>query len=249
MSLNIKYVILSQKREKMNSILIWIIILLLLWQAQNILQFVMLLIYEFKKPKLSFISKDAIDSEILEIVKPYDEYLRENGFEFKSVLEKESDIVGSDLLAYIFYYYNPQQNIHAFVNTTPYKGALEPVRLVYETIFESEKIAISENGNMHTLPSKPKQIYIFDHYLSSWRDSLAMHLQDRQIEGEKVAKGYFKEDNLKTFISYIDDIFTQQAINDGLVKKSKNGFKFKANLQTLKFANNMVKNMRKFAKY
>jgi len=231
----------------MNNIWIWIIAGLLLWQGMRLLQFLMFLYYKFQVPEYHLCQKDEIDMQVLKLFEPYEKHLLSQGFEYKYVLNHKSMIVGSDIVIYKLYYYNEVEGIHAFLETTPYKGSLEPVKLSYDTIYKSKKICTTENGMAHFIPVVPDDIYFFDHYLASWGSVLEAHIKDRVIDGEKIEKQCFDKEGWLAYLIYLEHMYIDAMIEKNIAIRTENGYKYKASFALWQFAKKSMKGYRKFS--
>ena len=231
----------------MDNYWIWIIVALLLWQGMRILQFIIFLYYKFRFPVYKLCQKDDIDVQVQKLLVPYEEHLLKYGFEYQYTVQYKSMIVGSDLLIYKLYYYNEEQGIHAFLETMPYKGSLEPIKLSYETIYENKKICSTENGMAHFIPAIPKEIYLFDHYLASWSSVLEEHLKDRIIDGEKILKQPFNQEGWLAYLTYCEHIYMDANIEQNIAIKTTEGYRYKASFALWKFAKKSTNGYKKFS--
>ena len=231
----------------MENIWIWIIVGLLLWQGMTLLQFLMFLYYKFRLPEYHVCQKDEIDTQVLKLIISYEKHLLEQGFTYKYAVHYKSMVVGSDLLIYKLYYYHEVDGIHAFLETTPYKGSLEPIKLSYDTIYESKKICSTENGMAHFIPIVPDDVYFFDHYLSSWDSVFEAHLKDRIIDGEKIVKQPFDLDGWLAYLKYSEHIYMDANIKNNVAKRTKEGYRYKASFALWKFAKYSTQGYRKFS--
>jgi len=232
----------------MDNILIWIIAALLLWQGKRILQFLMFLYYKFQVPEYHFSHKDEIDIQVLRLFEPYEKYLLSQGFEYKYALKHKSMIVGSDIVICRLYYCHEAQGIHAFLETTPYKGSLDPVRLSFDTIYKSKKICTTENGVAHFTPVIPKDIYFYDHYLASWENVLETHIEDRAIDGEKVERQCLDREGLLAYISYSEKMYIDAMVEKNIAIRIKNGYRYRASFALWKFSKKSLEGYHRFSK-
>lgn len=222
---------------------------LLLWQGMRILQFLIFLYYKFRFPVYQLCQKNVIDIQIQKLLLPYEEYLVKHGFEYQYAVQYGSMIVGSDLVIYkLYYYYNKEEGIHAFLETTPYKGSLQPVKLSYDTIYESKNICSTENGMAHFIPAVPKEIYLFDHYLASWTSVLEEHLKDRRIDGEEIVKQPLDKEGWLAYMTYIEHIYMDTNIKQNVAIRTTEGYRYKASFALWKFAKKSTNGYKKFSK-
>lgn len=227
---------------------IWILVGLLLWQGMVLLQFFIFLYYEFRLPEFHLCEKEKIDEQVQKMITPYEKHLFEKGFVFKYAVEHESMIVGSDLIIHRLYYYNEAEGIHATLETTPYKGSLQSIKLSYETIYESGNICVTENGVKHYVPVVPKEVYFFDHYLDAWKNVYVQHLKDRVIDGEVITRQAFDDEGWLAYMDYMENLFRAVNIENGLAKMTPKGYRYRASLGLWKLSKEMQKGYRRFSK-
>ena len=231
----------------MDNIWLWVAVGLLLWQGMTLLQFFIFLYYKFAFPEYDLSAKSDIDEEVQKILLPYEKHLLANDFVFKYAVKHKSMIEGSDLTIYILYYYNPTEGIHAFLETTPYRGSLQPVKLSYDTIYESKNVCTTENGMEHFLPAVPNEVYFFDHYLPLWEDIFNAHLNDRRVDGEKIIKEAFDEEGLVAYLNYMEHLHVDTNEQVGTVKRIEGGYRYRASLALWRYAKKTLKGYRKFS--
>jgi len=232
----------------MEHIWIWLAVGLLLWQGMTLLQFLMFLYYKFRFPEYQLCQKDEIDAQVQKILLPYETHLLENHFEFKYIVKYKSMIVGSDLVVYKMYYYNPTEGIHAILETTPYKGSLQPVKLSYDTIYESKRVATTENGMKHFIPVIPKEVYFFDHYLPLWENIFKAHLKDRIIDDEKIIRQPFDREGWLAYMQYSEHLYTYANVQYGIAIKTEEGYRYRASVALWNFAKETTRGYKKFSK-
>ncbi len=232
----------------MENIWLWVAVGLILWQGMTLLQFLIFLYYKFRFPDYHLSAKSDIDEEVQKILLPYEKHLLANDFVFKYAVKHKSMIVGSDLTIYKLYYYNPTEGIHAFLETTPYRGSLQPVKLAYDTIYESKKICTTENGMEHFLPTVPKEIYFFDHYLPLWEDIFNAHLNDRRVDNEKIIKEPFDKEGWLAYLNYTEHLYADANVAYGVATKTEEGYRYRFSFALWKYAKKTLKGYRKFSK-
>jgi len=232
----------------MENIWIWILVGLLLWQGMTLLQFILFLYYKFRLPEFRLCDKEEIDMRVQKIISSHESYLLGKGFVFKYAVMHESMVVGSALMIHRFYYYHEAEGAHAMLETTPYKGALQSVRISYETVYESGHICVTENGMLHHLPVAPEEIYFFDHYLADWKEIYAMHLQDRIIASETITKQPFDAEGWLAYMEYMEDLIVKATTKRGLTKITPEGYEYRVSIPLWRFAKTMQRGYRKFAK-
>ena len=79
----------------------------------------MLLQNEYYIPGFNIVEREDVEGSIEEIIKPHDEFLLSKGFVYQSTLVYDNPQYGLELDHYLFYYYNHQNGVHAFINTMP----------------------------------------------------------------------------------------------------------------------------------
>ncbi len=224
------------------------IVIVLLFYGHQILQFLMLLYFKFKFYESKPILAKDIAPSVLEIVAPYERFLFAKGFVRKMIIEHDDMIVGRELVYYKFYYYQPQEGVHAFVETQPFTGALERVKLTYESLYESKHICVTVNAAKHHFPALPDEVYLFDHYLSSQEEVYQSHLKDREIEAEKLLKEPFDQEGLLAYDAYMQRAYVESFVKAGIVKYTTYGYRFIASFKVWNYAKDMIDGYKKAKK-
>ena len=230
-----------------NIIIIAVIAMLFLY-GMALVQFFTFLYYSFKYSDFKQVDRDEVDKGILEILKPLEDFLITKNFRYIAMLEHESTIVGNNQKHHIDYYYNDEKGVHAFVKTQPYRGALEPVTIVYKTLYSGGKRTETVNGIKHFMQISPEHVSLHDHYLVENEAIYFAHLKEVEKEQSSIKREPFTEANLVTFKTQDEKEYIKSLEDAGLVKVNENGFRFRFSLATWKFAKNAVKGQASYAK-
>ena len=208
----------------------------------------MLLQNEYYVPDFNVVEREDVDESIEEIIKPHDEFLLSKGFVYQSALMYDNPQYGLELDHYLFYYYNYQNGVHAFINTMPEKGSLEGANITYDTFYESGNICMSTDGFKYYIAVLWEGVYSFDHYYGSFEDTYNSHLKDREMENESIVKIAFSKEGLKEFEESESQRTIEAYYKAGLIKYTKNGYRFKPSLALWKYVKKFIRGYDKFAK-
>lgn len=230
------------------NILLIVAIILLFSQWVAIVQFFTLLYHSFGYLDFKQIEKDEVDKTILELFEPLEEFLIEKGFRYITMLEHENSIVGNTQKFHIAYYYNDKNATHAFVKTQPYRGALEPISIVYKTIFDDGKRIETVNGTKHFSQISPKNVSLHDHYLLDNEEIYSAHLKEVQKEQKSIKKEPFNKENIVAFKSQDEKEYIKSLEDAKIVKTDKNGYKFRFSYATWKFTKGVIRGHMRYAK-
>jgi len=231
-----------------NLLLIVVIVVGVLYIGMPLLQFLMLLYYKFQVPTMQSILRKDVPEEITKQVYPYEKVLFEKGFVRGSVLEHDGALVGGKHRIFVFDYYHPQTYVHALLETQPYVGSLQPVRVMFESIYENGDIAVTENGMKHLLFVEPEGVKIYDHYLPDWEEVYEKHLEDRKDESRQIAPSRFDDEGFKAYLDHFNVINYQAYMDEGLMTQTDYGFRFVPSLKTWRASQAMIEGYRRFKK-
>ena len=229
----------------LENILIFVVIALLVVNIQTILGAVVLYFQELEEPHVQMITLDEIDDDIKEIIKPHQEILLAQGFEYQSQVSISPMFTKYSKLQHSFYYYHPVQAIHATINTTPIKGCLTGAIISYVTFYESFRKVLSYDCFEHNMMTVMNNTYLFDHYHGSFEKSYASHLQDREIEGEKAIRGALDKEGFYNYNLHLLDQMLSDATQKRIIKPFNNGYKFILNLSFLTYIKKSIKGYKK----
>jgi Zn-dependent protease len=227
---------------------LFIFVLVVLRYGLTLFQFIIFLYYKFRLPNYIVIDRDTLDKHTLDVIKPSEEFLISEGFVFHTMIVHDSMIIGNEQKFHIAYYYNPSNNVHAFVKTRPFRGALEAANISYETFYVSKNVCTTLNGEKDSVPAIPEYVYLFDHYLSSSKESYKAHLNDRNIENEVVSKETFTRDSIIDYKNYDYYSYIEAFKSIGIAKSTEYGYRFVPSLALWKLASGSIKGYKKFSK-
>ena len=227
------------------NILLFIIIFILLLNIQAIVTAIVVYFQDMKNPVITIIDKDAIEESVSKIIKPYESILLSQGFEYQSQLSLTNMIIKYDTLQYSFYYYNPNNGVHAFIDTTPFKGCLRGATISYVTFYESYHMALTFDCFTHNMMANSHKIYIFDHYYGSFDKAFQSHLIDRKIEGEIVTQQSLTTEGFNAYSEYVFNEMIEKAIEEKIIKTTSTGYKFLATPAFFNYINRIIKGYKK----
>jgi len=233
----------------MENIAIFIAVVAVLWYVGiPLMQFLTLLYFKFRTPEVSRFNRDEVPSDILEQISAYEQVLFGKGFVRGSVLMHDGPMVGSSHRYYIFYYHQPQTGVHAFLETQPYAGALQPVRVMFESIYEDGRIVVTENGMKHFLLATPKEVSMYDHYLPHWEDVYQKHLDDQEEVEGVLSYSMFDDEGAEAYLNYLNQAYTEAYIANGIASKTTYGLRVRASVPAWKVSQQMVQGQKRFKK-
>ena len=225
-----------------------VVVAAVLWYGFTILQFMTFLYYKFRYSDFVMIDGDDLDMHTKEVIKPLEDFLVSEGFVYQHMMMHDSVMIGNTQKYHIVYYHNPANNVHAFIKTQPFRGALEAAKITYETIYESKNVCTTVNGEKHHIPAVPEYVHLFDHYLSSFLDIYKAHLNDRDIENEIISKEIFTPSGLMDYKTYEEHSYIDAWRETGLVKITKYGYRFAVSWALWKFSQEAISGYKKFSK-
>ncbi len=233
----------------METLLIIVVIVVgVFYIGMPLIQFLMLLYYKFQVPTIQSILRKDVPEEVAKLIYPYEKVLFEKGFVRGSVLEHNGALVGGKHRIFVFDYYHPQTYVHALLETQPYVGSLQPVRVMFESIYKNGNIAVTENGMKHFLFVEPEGVKIHDHYLPNWEEVYERHLEDRRDESKEITASRFDDEGLKAYLDHFNVINQQAYMDKGLTKQTDYGFRFVPSLKTWRASQEMVHGQKQFRK-
>ena len=205
--------------------LLFILLIVFLMNFQTIVSGFVLYFWKLRDLVVRSISVDEINDSVKEIVRPQEEFLYSKGFVYKSsqVYDNVWERFNEELHTY--YFYNEELDVHAFIDTTPYPGALSGSIISFTTFYESYKRATTFDCFAYNIfPSD--ESYVFDHYYGSYEEALESHLHDRVIEGEVISKGALSEEGAKDYQQYIINENFDEMIKRNILKKVSGGYRY-----------------------
>ena len=233
----------------LENILTILFVIFIILYGMPIIQFVTFLYYKFKYTEYERVSRESLDEGTIDTLKPLEDFLLSKGFEYKDMLQYESNIVGNNQKQYSAYYYHNENNVHAFVTTQSYRGALEPVAITYKTVYENGESVETVNGLKHFIQVSPASVSLYDHYLLDNEAIYLAHLNDRKENNLPITSVSYTQDAIvetrqKNEISYI-----KSWEDAGLMKVDEIGYRFRFSWATWKFSIAATKGYKKFSKY
>ncbi len=232
----------------LNNVLLFGIIVLILWNGAVLMQFLTLLYYKFRIPTYTSIDRQEVGEEIESIIKPLEDFLLSKGFVYQSMLLHDGWLLGGDQNYYKLYYYEKEKGIHAYIETHPYKGALQSAKISYETIYESKRECITVDGSDYGYPAIPDDTYLFDHYLGNDESVYEAHLKDREIQGEVLSKRVFTPEEFKHHIEAIEALYGKTYKEEGYIRSTSYGYRFTPSVKLWSFSKKMVKKFKRYRK-
>ena len=232
----------------LNTILIFGIIVLIFWNGTALIQFLTLLYYKFRIPTYTSIDRKEIGEEIESIIKPLEDFLLSKGFVYQSMLLHDGWLLGGDQNYYTLYYYDKEKSIHAYIETQPYRGALQSSKISYKTIYESTRECITVDGLDYGYPTIPDDTYLFDHYLGNNESVYEAHLKDREIQEEVIGRGAFTPEELQHHKEMIDAHYSKTYEQEGYTRSTSYGYRFTPSIKLWIFSKKMVKKHKHYSK-
>ncbi len=230
----------------LENLAIVLVIAVVFYNIRTIIGAIMLMLHRYQKPVVSIIKKEQIDEQILESMKPFEKLLHSFGFVYQSSLKATNMQVGLDLDHHMHYYYNPQNSVHAFINTEPNKGNLQSVLVDFTTFYESHNICITYDCFEYNFASNLKGFYIFDHYHGSFEKSYQSHLKDREIEKETIIQQCLSPKGCKDYANYAVEKIFEGYVDANIMRPiSDNKYRFKFGVALFSFVSSFLKGYEK----
>lgn len=232
----------------LNTILIFGVIVLIFWNGTVLIQFLTLLYYKFRIPTYTSMDRKEIGEEIESIIKPLEDFLLSKGFIYQSMLLHNGWFLGGDENYHKLYYYDKDRGIHAYIETQPYRGALQSAKISYGTMYESKKASMTIDGLDYGYPVIPEDIYLFDHYLGDNEKMYEAHLKDREIKGEVISYNAFKAEDLQYEHEKTEAIYIDKYEKEGYIRLTSYGYRFIPSFKLWIFSQKMVKKYKQYRK-
>lgn len=227
------------------NILLFLIFTIFIINFQTIIGGFLIYFLKLREIIIANITKEKIPTEIKEIAKPYEELLLKNGFIYQSAIEYNHMFEILNEQQYVLYYFNEEKSIHAFIETQSYRGALQPVSLVYTTFYESYHIVSTYDCFAYNLP-KMESITTFDHYHASFQKSFESHLEDRKLENETIRHEALDEEGLLLYENFQVNETLKALKRDNILKSTTSGLKYTFSWAFVKYVHAIFKGQ-KFA--
>lgn len=231
----------------LENILLLIVLGLLLLNIQTVVSAVIFLFQNLREVVVQTIRKEDIPSNTQTIIKPYETFLYAKGFKYLYTYEYNNMLEKNETLQYTLYFYNEDEHIHAFLNTTPMDGCLQALTITYTTLYEDYQIVSTYDCFAHNI-KVPESVSLFDHYHGSFEKSLVSHVEDRKTKNENIQTEVFNEEGCFNYIQYqIDETFNIMTA-ENIIHKTNNGYKFNTSLAFLKYIKHTVTGYKHAAK-
>ena len=232
----------------LENIIIIAAIALLFIYGMPLLQFLTLLYYSFRYADFQTIEKEEAEPSVLEMMKPSEAFLLGKGFRYIAMVKHQSPIVGNTQPYHIAYYYNDANGVHAFVRTQPHRGALEPVTISYKAYYRDGTQLVTVNGMKHFMQVVSENVVLYDHYLTDNEASYRAHLDAMEKMEADIVCEPINEEVIASLLAKEDRAFIESLQKAGIVKTTKEGYRFRFGLATWRFAKKAVKGQTRYAK-
>lgn len=221
-----------------------IIISILLWNFKAILSTIIISQEEFTYPPMTPIEKEDILEDVELIVDPYKSFLISKGFVQEHTLLYDSPKVGLELDHHIYYFFNEEKSIHAYIYTMPEKGSPATAFIRYDSYYKNKKITSTTDGIKYAYPYEFDDIYHFDYYYNSFEKTYESHLKDREI-GEEIDETVLSIEGHIAYENYISSIVVDALVNRGVVSKAESSYRYKLSWATFKYMQEIIKSYNK----
>ena len=221
------------------NILLFILLAFLLMNFQTIATSFILYFWELRDVVVRKISQEEVSDSLKDIIRPNEEFLLSKGFHYQSSQVYNNAIERLKEELHTHYYYNEELGIHAFIDTTPYPGALSGSIISFTTFYESYKRATTFDCFEYNVFASAES-YIFDHYHGSYEEAFESHLSDREVEGEIIAKGLLTEEGAKDYRQYTMNETFEELMSLNIMKKVSNGYRYLFTLAYMKYVHHSL---------
>ncbi|CAA6809863.1 MAG: Unknown protein [uncultured Sulfurovum sp.] len=226
------------------NILLIIIVGLLLLNIQTLLTAVILLFQNIQKVTVKVLTKEEIPTNTQTIIEPYEAFLSSKGFNYLYSYQSNNMLEKQNSLQHTLYFYNEEQHIHAFVETTPMLGCLQALTISYTTLYENYEIVATYDCFAHHM-KVPPSVSLFDHYHGSFEASLTSHMEDRKRVTQSIRSEAFNEEGCLNYLQYQTDAFFNILLEENIIYEKEDGYKFRLSLPYLKYIQQSVKGYQK----
>ncbi|CAA6820515.1 MAG: Unknown protein [uncultured Sulfurovum sp.] len=231
----------------LENILLIIILGLLLFNIQTILSGIILFFENMQEVVVKSINKENIPNEINNIVQPYKDFLESQGFKYLYAQQYNNMLEKNNIPQYTLYFYNQVEHIHAFLNTTPTKSALQALSINYTSIYENFQVVATYDCFAHNL-KVPRTVMLFDHYHGSFEKALISHKEDRKSIHEPIQTDIFSEEGCLNYSQYQVDETSRLMIEENIMYATANGYKFSLSIPYFKYVKNRIKGYKRAMK-
>jgi Zn-dependent protease len=231
-----------------DDIFIWVVVLVLLFYAKRLISFFIATSFRLKYMQYEHISKDELECDWLETIKPLEDLVFSQGFEYQYTLKCEGGFEKKNIVYHMLFYYNPDSAVHACITTQPQKSAQEPVKLSYKTIYEDSSSVETLNGQKHFLTGHVKNKEVYDHYFAELEEIYPAHLKDRESKDAKISRETFSREGLIDHVVQDERSQIQAGKDENIIKDTDSGYKFKFSWATWQYAKTSLQGHSKYAK-
>ena len=224
----------------LQNILLFILLAFFLMNFQTIVVGFILYFWELRDVVVRKISRDELSDSLKDIILPNEEFLLSKGFVYQSSQGFNNAIERLKEELHTHYYYNEELGVHAFIDTTPYPGALSGSVISFTTFYESYRRATTFDCFEYNVFASDES-YVFDHYYGSYDEAFTSHLIDREIEGEVIAKGVLTEEGASDYRQYTINETFEEMINLNIIKKVSTGYRYMFTLEYMKYVYQSLK--------
>lgn len=229
------------------NILIAIIVGVLLLNIQTIASAIILLFQNLRAVTIESVSKEEIPKETYGIIKPYQEMLLSKGFEELHSYQYQNMLEKFETMQYGFYFYHPEQSIHAFIYTTPMPGCLQALTIEYTSIYDNYNVVTTYDCFAHNTKAF-ESTAIFDHYHGSFEKAFESHLEDRKSETAPILTEPFNQEGCLSFIQHQTDASINAMLEENIMRETEGGYRFSRSLPFFKHIHQSIKGYKRAAK-
>lgn len=231
----------------LENILLITIVGFILLNIQTILSAIILFFENLQESVVESINDEEIPNETQNIVKPYRDFLESQGFSYLYAYQYNNMLERNNTPQHTLYFYNEEEHIHAFLDTTPIKGCLQPLTINYTTIYKNFKVVATYDCFAHNL-NVPNSVTLFDHYHGSFEKALISHREDRKSLNEPIQTEVFSQEGCLNYSQYqIDEMFRLMQ-EENIIHPTANGYKFSLSIPFFKYVQKSIQGYKRAAK-
>lgn len=231
----------------LENILLITIVGFILLNIQTILSAIILFFENLQESVVESINDEEIPNETQNIVKPYRDFLESQGFSYLYAYQYNNILQRNNTPQHTLYFYNEEEHIHAFLDTTPIKGCLQPLTINYTTIYKNFKVVATYDCFAHNL-NVPNSVTLFDHYHGSFEKALISHREDRKSLNEPIQTEVFSQEGCLNYSQYqIDEMFRLMQ-EENIIHPTANGYKFSLSIPFFKYVQKSIQGYKRAAK-
>lgn len=231
----------------LENILLITIVGFILLNIQTIFSAIILFFENLQESVVESINDEEIPNETQNIVKPYRDFLESQGFSYLYAYQYNNMLERNNTPQHTLYFYNEEEHIHAFLDTTPIKGCLQPLTINYTTIYKNFKVVATYDCFAHNL-KVPNSVTLFDHYHGSFEKALISHREDRKSLNEPIQTEVFSQEGCLNYSQYqIDEMFRLMQ-EENIIHPTANGYKFSLSIPFFKYVQKSIQGYKRAAK-